>query len=502
MSHSLTHPMDFGGMRVDPSWLVIGIGAIISGSMMLGFPDDVGTKVLAMAVFWAFSVASTRFDIGHPYTWFGGPLLMYSIAGPLLLELGLHPLSVWSGYRIEELGFSFAMDLQFVGLLTASLVIGPGRIDMMAALRDIRRREFFAGLMPVLAVTILLALLSVTEIVSLGFTRKADVVLHGSWLTRLGFGLNMVSTCLGVYLIKQFVEGKPLGAYAVTAFFVALGLLVVFYTGQGNFLFRLLVVIFFAFHIAHRRVSFGTFLILCLVMSVFVLLMGGLKLAAFLPDSNIAGSTFEKLGDIASLKQFLQDPAILNDSTPVLYGKFFLVAALGDEFMTAGNNLAMLVRHVPDFVPFQYGRTIINDIVSASHLGFLGHGDIETSSYVYNQLFFPSGYAQGKGQGFTVIGVGYFNFGMLGVIVVMGILGAVVRSVYRWSARSAFGLFFFLGFVPVTIYSARSSLTVPISQGLKHVFLPLALMLLVAYLLDRNSRSGLTTGAPPQSAET
>ena len=378
MSHSLTQPVEFGGMRVDPSWLVFGVGTIVSGVLMLGFPDDVGIKVLAMAVFWTFSVASTRFDIAHPYTWFGGPLLMYSIAGPLLLELGLHPLSVWSGYRIEELGFSFAMDLQFIGLLSASLVIGPGRIDTMAALRDIRRREFFAGLMPVLAVTILLASLSVTEIVSLGFTRKADVVLYGSWLTRLGFGLNMVSTCLGVYLIKQFVEGKPFGAYAVTAFFVALGLLVVFYTGQRNFLFRLLVVIFFAFHIAHHRVSFGAFLILCCVMSLFMLLMGGLKMAAFLPDSNMSGSALERLGDIASLKQFLQNPAILNDPTPVLYGKFLLVAALGDEFMTAGNNLAMLVRHVPDFVPFQYGRTIINDLVSASHLGFLGHGDIET----------------------------------------------------------------------------------------------------------------------------
>jgi hypothetical protein len=78
--------------------------------------------------------------------------------------------------------------------------------------------------------------------------------------TRFSFAMHMVSTCVGVFLIKQFVEKKPLRAYTTIACFILFGLMVVLLAGQRNFLFRLLIVMMFSYHIAHHKISLRSFL--------------------------------------------------------------------------------------------------------------------------------------------------------------------------------------------------------------------------------------------------
>ena len=53
------------------AWVMLGLGAAVSGAIMLAYPDDVGAKVVAMMVFWVAAVASVRMDLAHPYVWLG-----------------------------------------------------------------------------------------------------------------------------------------------------------------------------------------------------------------------------------------------------------------------------------------------------------------------------------------------------------------------------------------------------------------------------------------------
>ena len=53
-----------------------------------------------------------------------------------------------------------------------------------------------------------------TEALCQGFTQKIDVIRDGSWATRFGLGLNMTATCVAVFLIEQFVNGRPPATYA------------------------------------------------------------------------------------------------------------------------------------------------------------------------------------------------------------------------------------------------------------------------------------------------
>ena len=169
MSDGLTRPAEIG-IPILESWLILGVGAIVSGALILWFPDNLGLKILAMTLFWLVSLTSVRLDITHPFFWFGGPFLIYSISGPLLFTLDIHPAEVWGGFLIRELDFKFAMDLQYLGLLASSLVIGPERKDLGAALREEGTTCFFAGVFPVLVLSIVLSGFAMSEIVAQGFT--------------------------------------------------------------------------------------------------------------------------------------------------------------------------------------------------------------------------------------------------------------------------------------------------------------------------------------------
>ncbi len=465
---------------------------MVSGALVLWFPGDVGMKILAMLLFWLVSITSIRMDVTHPFFWFGGPFLLYSISGPLLFILDIHPNKVWGGFLVSELDYGFAMNLQYMGLLASSLVIGPERMDLRAALRDQKITHFFNGVLPVLALTIILSGFAISEIILQGFTQKIDVVLYGSWATRFSFALNMVSTCVGVFLIKQFVERKPLRAFAAIACFIVLGVTVVLLSGQRNFMFRVLIVVLFSIHISYHKISLRNFLILFLATTPLILILGGFKMAGI--AGNSAASYFSIFENIVNIANFAENLGLMGESPIILYGKFLLFLILGDEFRTAGDNLAMLVTRMPVDVPFQNGVTLINDLITAVSPGFLKlHAN--SSTYFYNEMVFPVNTSKGGGQGFSLVGAGYLNFGVAGAILIMLVFGAAVRFVYRRAAKSALGLFFFIGFLPISFAASRNDLTMPISQGLKHVLLPLAAMILISYLMGRSARPALPGGA-------
>lgn len=472
------------------AWIMLGIAILASGALFLTYPDDIGTKIFAMTLLALVSAASVRVDLAHPFVWFVPPFLLYSIAGPLLYYLNIHPLKMRSIYFIEELDFSFALDLHYLGLLACIFAIGPRRMSLDAVMDDERNDALFTGVTPVLLLAAALAGASVIAIVVGGFASKQDIVLHGSWATRFGFGFNIAATCIGVYLVRQFQTGRDKQTFVLIAAIAAVGILVVLYAGQRNFLFRFLIVATFAVHLAHHKLSFKTILPLGIAGAVLISVMAVFK-------NMLLVGTVADLGNLdvqTVLALPLQHAYLFGEveSPIVIYGKWLLLMALGSEFMTSGNNLALLLMRVPHEIPFQYGATLINDLVRAVTPGFLTIGSTsiegaQNSVAVFNRLFFPDGFYRGFGQGFSFVGTGYFNFGIAGAIMIMMALGGAIRLFYRWAARSPIGLFFYIGFIPIAMFTARSDLGTPLSQGMKHVLVPLLLMLFIAALSTRRT---------------
>lgn len=222
--------------------------------------------------------------------------------------------------------------------------------------------------------------------------------------------------------------------------------------------------------------------------SPLIFILGGFKMAGV--SGSETASVFTTLENLIDLQKFAESNLLVDESPMALYGKFLLFLILGDEFRAGGDNLAMLVTRMPVDLPFQNGYTLINDLTAAFSLGFLGQNP-DSSTHTCNAILFPINTSKGGGQGMTLVGAGYLNFGVAGAVMIMGVFGMAVRFVYRRAAQSAMGLFFFIGFLPISFSMSRNDLTMPISQGLKHVLLPLAIMLVVSYLMGRSSKSAL-----------
>lgn len=471
-----------GDLRQDTrtGWSILLSGAMVSLVLLATSGGDIGQKVIAMFVLCIAAGTAVRFDIAHPFVWFAGAFTLYSISGPLLMHMGVHPFVNWGGYNVQELDFSGAMDFQFFALLIALLVIGPRRVSFTGAGTAPGASALFEGALPVLLAAGFVGVINVLQIVSLDASSKGDVVISGDWSTRLSFAFNIAATALGVYLAKLLSERRVTAAYCTLLIVIAIGVAMVLLVGQRHFLFRAGLVCLLVFHIFHRRISIRSLLLMAAFALTLSTALGGYKMALVLqntlPVENV--SLWESTQQVISLR----NPEFLNNSPLMQYVKVGLVAALGSEAMTPGNNMAMILSRVPQDLPYFYGATLPGDLFRSILPGFIIAPYVDTTAVTYNALVFPETAATGSGVGFTIAGYGYLHFGELGLLLIMLLVGGALRATYHWAGRTTMGLMFFIGFFPVAVYVARTDITGPLSQGLKHVFIPLLMMIFVAYL--------------------
>ena len=101
---------------------------------------------------------------------------------------------------------------------------------------------------------------------------------------------------------------------------------------------------------------------------------------------------------------------------------------------------------------------------------------VKATTFWFTETFYPIFYAKGGGMGFTLVGQGYLDFGMPGVIGLFVVLGVFIGQLYRLSGKSTIAFIFYINLIPVVMYSIRQTISVILSQSIKHVMLPLIIM--------------------------
>lgn len=478
------------------AWAILLTGIGISSVFAL--TDTLSLKIASLGLLWMFAGASCRFDIVHPYMWWGAFYVLYGIAGPLLADIGIHPLGFWGGRHVTQLDFGRVIEYEYLAFVIILLVIGPRRMDLSHAKNDVRAQRFLPGILPVLVASTLILGALLGEIYIQGFATKGDVWLHGSFLTRLGFSYNLVVMAAAAYLFSLFYRGHTKAAWLFLAFFIVIATASVFISGQRNFIMRFAISAFFIVHIVHRRVNPVIIVVALIVGLLSVAWLGGQKMAFVTGSLETAD---DGNGDLFAALDLAEKYAFLDAASPLeRFLKLSLVALFGTELMTSSNNLAIIIDRVPNELPYLNGQTMfVSDIVRGVLPGFLVGQQIDTSMAIYQRVFFPEYLAQGAGPGFTLLGVGYMNFGVPGIIMIALIFALAIRWIYRRAAASAFSFMFFVGAVPILVYSIRMDLAAPISQSIKHVWLPLVVMAGISFLIrpahhavrklrDRNDR--------------
>ena len=461
-------------------WFLLLMGGVLSGAMLVLAGDDLILKCAALFTIWLFAAASCRFELTHPYVWYGLFYMLYGVSGPLLQALDMHPLGFWGGRDVSQLDFSYVLDLEYIGLLVLLIVIGPQLMNLRDGAADGMKAVIFGGLGPVLAVSLGVLGLLLFEIYSQGFQSKGEVTLYGSWITRFGFAYNLVVVSLTVLLFKLVSDGRIPMAYALIGVIVLLAAGSVFVSGQRNFLFRFAISAYVLIHITHRRIPWSAALVILAASLILIVWLGGQKMSLMGQTLDIGAVDLNAI-DPASLPE--KYASILLDPPVIQYLKLFALLAFGTELMTASNNLALIVDRVPHDLPYLNGATLfVADIARAILPGFIVGNSIPTSMMTYHNAFFGEQVEMGLGPGYTLLGAGYMNFGPPGVVMIAALFGVVLRFLYRWAGRSALGFLFYIGFIPIGAYATRMDISAPISQGLKHVLMPLIAMAVIGAL--------------------
>ncbi len=388
---------------------------------------------------------SVRGDIYHPLVCYFPILVIYTVAYPLLKASGYEP----NIRSVGEAVSSFSIVISWCSLMTVALILMTTRCKEEKEYN--RNSENLSGLMMYIGylASFLVAAVFYFYLYKKGFVSKQSIAADNSLIHRLG-SMGMTVNPIFMFLLVAKLRNK-FSKLIVIVLSLFNGVLALAFSGERNIV---LTVIFFT--IFSFRYSFG-------FRKRTIYLIGVLAMV-FLTFS-------------ASLKLFGSKGASLQGEDP------FWVKFLMSDFSAAGFNLDNLVRTQGEW-SYKWGSSFLYDFLSPVRNIIPGLTDL--SSARWNQAFFWPTHK--TGQGFTIIGEGFVNFGLLGSIGWMAIISLGIRHLYYQSSKSPMLFTFYTFSIIMIAYASRADLANVISPLVKYM-LTIAVANRAALFFERKIKS-------------
>lgn len=422
--------------------LILCFAVIVSGLILYASDDqNVIAHIIALLVLTSTACTLEKADIYHPYVWFSTFFWVYSCAYPILYLTGY---STDYGYTKE------IMVYQWVALSTILMVLPANKVVFFKSSNVTARND------KVLVFTENVVLIYIVIVIALilrgSYQNKTAIYASENVLFTIAFSAAYFAILIYCYIIfgklNKFHNRKCYGSIIKSGFVICLFAII---TGERDYMFSFILVtlvILFYYRIISKKQLF------CLIPVGIVLIPISSMFKYFILSGNISGTfTLENL----------------------------LVEVLDSEFISAGRNLQILVLH--DCKNFWAGKTIINDFVRIFY-------DTGYSNQTwFNQTFFSSSHS--TQYGFTLVGEGYVNGGVFGIIVVFLICGLLLRVLYKNAVKNQFYMIIYLYMIPLFIYSIRADLANIFSPLIKYALLGTGIIWILHHLVIGKRRKNV-----------
>lgn len=439
-----TQPRE-GGM-VWLKWYLLAIATTVSGLLVTG-SDTIPRMLAGLAILAIGGAAIVRFDLIHPYTWYGLPFFVYSASTPVL---------VWLGKASSRGDLHQVVLLEWIALAVFLAVVGPRsyqmRVRSMTPGIGLPARALFLGSLLVSAGFTAAAWFG-------GYRTKFDILQSESLWLKLSSAFPVLAFAFAAMAMKTLLDRRRIPWLLVT-FVVAWMSVAFLVTGERDFVIRVLLIAAVLIHVLWRRIGSVRFLVLLAVGFVLVPILADLK------------------------------NALISESTAQVKTQELVIRALSDEPVSASRNLDVLL-HQTD-VRGRFGGITLWWDIRRMFLPSSFFPEADDPTTWFNRTFYRRVVARGGGEGFTLVGEGYMNFGALGVILWFAGLGAFARLLYARGSRSPTWLLVYVTTMPIIIYVTRADLGNLLAQFTKHVLLPLGAILAMRMLSRR--RGSLSPG--------
>ncbi len=427
------------------------LGLIASMSAMMASIVSQGDEsilygVLALCLFVIGTAWHACWNPLHPYVWFNGGFVLYSISSPILYLLNV--------YR-PSFPFRDVLGLEYLAMVSFSVACyGARRVEAVTDLS--LARCYMRGSRVVGGVSFLITLLYLYGYFISGVVTKTEKHLERHILLKLDFAYSILLVALLLWLAAKVVRGERIPVWQLLSVL-------------GYYLFSFLVGGERAIVIRYVVAIGAMLLLLDVRVKRRYVILGALGVMA-------VGTLMGAAKNYLLLREFA-DWRPLGEARDSGIVSTVAVLVLGSEFRSASENLGFLLEALRERSDIMWNQTSVGELMTPFYPGFLlDREDIPSLSSWFTREFFPRTYETGGGVGFSLVAQGYLDFGWAGVVWLFLLVGLLIRLMYAVSGSSIAGRAAYAMFIPIALYSIRQSTAPLISQSLKHVLLTLILV--------------------------
>lgn len=386
---------------------------IVFSGFILFISNNVVCDIIAFVILVFGSISVVKCDLAHPYVWYSFVFMLYSISYPILYINNM----TYDVYTYtKSLMFS-----QWLALVIFLLVVTPAKTDYS------KLKETKTNIIPskiFLIISSLVLVITIFEILTGGYSHKSEIYESGSILVFIGFRVVLIfliiyAINLSIYALKENRIDRQMTTYVFIIVF-----LMFFFSGERDLIIRFFIILYFIYYVLIKKSK--------LSKEVFLLGLFSLCLIPILSKYKYFGLTGEKT------------------STDMNFFFKFLTS----DFASASKNMQILLLDEGAKGRFS-GYTFLSAILRVFGLEKLPRVEMISSLQWFNDTYFGPARA---GQGFTIVGDGYVNFGYIGIALLFAFIGIIVKKLYSKSNKGVYYFVFYILSIPIFMYSIRADL--------------------------------------------
>jgi oligosaccharide repeat unit polymerase len=409
-------------------------------SFFIFYSESISLILLVFICLGMVCIYIVNFNVMHPYTWFIPFFILYSISFSVLYITNSVDNTVQESIIIETLKQFWIALITFIIIITPKQNILKFNKDKLLKVNFVNKFILYTSILGIVFMCI--------YVLASGVNTKKDIALNDSVFITLGlYSIQFYTLSFVINLISKLVKKEKVDKLFLTSTII-MSLLVIFIVGERDFLIKIVLLSFIIFNVFVKRTS-GVKLALIGVLSLFLM----------------------------SLLQNFKN-IFLKESKLVPTDESLLLKILGGEFVSAGRNLYILNENLTEKI-FKEKSTLFTDIKFAfSNLPFVNWEVITPTSW-FNNTFYASYVARGGGKGFTLVGEGFINLGIFGIVIWFILVGVFIKIFYNKAINSPFWFVAYLLLVPMTIYCLRADLGIFLSYNLKYIAIPMLFIFII-----------------------
>lgn len=414
--------------------------ALIISGLIIFLSDDRAVYIHVIAFSFPIIVGYfvIKMDVLHPYVWYVTFFAIYSCAYPILYMFNY----------VVQFGYSKDIMLyQWIALAVSMIILPSDSIKLNK--EKILYASRHEGILNIIENLVLLyVVFTGFLIISGGYANKNDIYSSNNFLLTIGFMDAYFAIFLYCYeLCRNLIQQSPYYKKIILKFFSIISLFSII-TGERDYLFTVLLitlVVLIFFEKIKKRV------LIVMIPIGFILL----------PLSNI-------------FKYYLLSGGVSGS----LIWNNLLFEFLDGEFISASRNLQILVSSGYD--NYFGGSTLINDFIRI----FYNTG--YSNQTWFNDNFFAYGHI--TQYGFSLVGEGFVNGGVIGIIGIFTFVSLLIRILYSRAMKSFYYMVIYFYMIPIFIYSTRADLANILSPLFKYVILGVLIIKISRRIYIKNNR--------------